>query len=42
MTPTIGTADLYDEYEEQLQSCDLQLRQFGGRRAFAGQVVTVR
>ena len=42
MTPTIGTADLYDEYEEQLQSCDLQLRQYGGRRAFAGQVVTVR
>ena len=42
MTAAIGTADLYDEYEEQLQSCDLQLRQYGGRRAFAGQVVTVR
>jgi regulator of ribonuclease activity A len=42
MTASIGTADLYDEYEEQLQSCDLQLRQYGGRRAFAGHVVTVR
>ena len=42
MTAAIGTADLYDEYEEQLQSCDLQLRQYGGRRVFAGEVVTVR
>lgn len=42
MTTAIGTADLYDEYEEQLQSCDLQLRQYGLRRAFAGPVVTVR
>lgn len=42
MSIVIGTADLYDEYEEQLQSCDLQFRQFGGRRSFAGRVVTVR
>ena len=42
MTAAIGTADLYDEYEEQLQSCDLQLRQYGARRVFAGEVVTVR
>lgn len=42
MSAAIGTADLYDEYEEQLQSCDLQLRQYGGRRAFAGHIVTVR
>ncbi|GAA5165987.1 ribonuclease E activity regulator RraA [Ornithinimicrobium tianjinense] len=42
MTGVIGTADLYDEYEEQLQSCDLQLRQYGARRVFAGEVVTVR
>ena len=42
MTDPIGTADLYDEYEEQLQSCDLQLRQYGARRTFAGTVVTVR
>lgn len=37
-----GTSDLYDEYEEALQSCDLQLRQFGGRRHFSGPVVTFR
>lgn len=42
MTVDIGTADLYDEYEERLQSCDLQLRQYGGRRTFAGPIVTVR
>lgn len=38
----VGTADLYDEYEERLQSCDLQLRQYGGRRVFAGPIATVR
>jgi regulator of ribonuclease activity A len=40
--PTISTADLYDEYGEALQSCDLQFRQFGGRAAFSGAAVTVR
>ena len=39
---TFTTADLYDEYEERLQSCDLQLRQYGARRFFAGPVVTLR
>lgn len=39
---TISTADLYDEYGEVLQSCDLQFRQFGGRTAFSGAAVTVR
>ncbi|WP_433441131.1 ribonuclease E activity regulator RraA [Nonomuraea sp. CA-141351] len=39
---TIVTADLYDERGDQLDSCDLQLRQYGDRRAFAGPVVTVR
>ncbi|WP_345039310.1 ribonuclease E activity regulator RraA [Georgenia daeguensis] len=38
----VGTADLYDQYEERLQSCDLQLRQYGGRRTFAGPIATVR
>ncbi len=42
MSAVIGTADLYDEYEERLESCDLQLRQYGGRRVFAGPVVTIR
>jgi regulator of ribonuclease activity A len=39
---TVGTADLYDEYGEALQSCDLQLRQYGGRAVFSGPAVTVR
>lgn len=39
---TIVTADLYDERGDQLDSCELQLRQYGGRHAFAGPIVTVR
>ncbi|NES30554.1 ribonuclease E activity regulator RraA [Micromonospora terminaliae] len=39
-TPT--TADLYDRHGDALGSCDAQLRQFGGVRAFAGPAVTVR
>jgi regulator of ribonuclease activity A len=35
------TADLVDEHGEALQSCDLQLRQFGGRRRFHGPLRTV-
>ena len=41
-TPTVSTADLYDEHGEALQSCDLQFRQFGGRSAVTGTAVTVR
>jgi regulator of ribonuclease activity A len=37
-----STADLVDEHGDALQSCDLQLRQYGGRAAFAGPAVTVR
>jgi regulator of ribonuclease activity A len=40
--PTTSTADLFDEYGEALQSCELQFRQFGGRAAFTGPAVTVR
>ena len=40
MTPT--TADLFDEHGDALGSCDLQLRSYGGHRAFAGLVTTVR
>jgi regulator of ribonuclease activity A len=36
-----ATADLVDEYGDTLPSCDLQLRQFGGRARFAGRAVTV-
>jgi regulator of ribonuclease activity A len=41
-TPFVPTADLVDEHGDALQSCDLQLRQYGGRVRFAGEVVTVR
>lgn len=41
-TMTEPTADLYDRHGEQLGSCDLQLRQYGGRAAFHGRIVTVR
>ncbi|WP_448624345.1 ribonuclease E activity regulator RraA [Geodermatophilus sp. URMC 64] len=36
------TADLYDEHGDELGSCDLQFRQFGGHRSFTGPVTTVR
>lgn len=36
------TADLYDEHGDGLESCDLQFRQFGGRRAAGGPIGTVR
>jgi regulator of ribonuclease activity A len=36
------TADLYDERGDDLQSCSLQLRQYGGRAAFEGVVTTIR
>ncbi|MGI5488294.1 ribonuclease E activity regulator RraA [Microtetraspora malaysiensis] len=38
----ISTADLYDEREAELNSCDLQFRQYGGRRSFRGVIATVR
>ena len=37
-----ATADLVDEHGEALQSCDLQLRQYGARAAFAGTITTIR
>jgi regulator of ribonuclease activity A len=40
--PHLATADLIDERGDELDSCDLQLRQFGGRSRFDGKVVTVR
>jgi regulator of ribonuclease activity A len=36
------TADLYDELGEDLQSCSVQFRQYGGRPAFQGVVTTIR
>lgn len=40
MTPR-PTADLVDEIGPDVRSCDLQLRQFGGRSEFAGTISTV-
>ncbi len=37
----IATADLVDKYGAELRVCDVQFRQFGGRRVFAGPVRTV-
>jgi regulator of ribonuclease activity A len=37
-----ATADLIDEYDAQLASCETQFRQFGGRRVFHGRISTVR
>jgi regulator of ribonuclease activity A len=36
------TADLVDEIGVDVRSCDLQLRQFGGRSQFAGTITTVK
>jgi regulator of ribonuclease activity A len=37
-----ATADLVDDIGSDVRSCDLQLRQFGGRAEFAGPITTVR
>lgn len=37
-----ATADLVDEIYPDVRSCDLQLRNFGARNAFAGPITTVR
>lgn len=39
---TYVTADLVDEYGDELDSCELQLTRYGGQRAFHGAVRTVR
>jgi regulator of ribonuclease activity A len=41
-TEFTSTADLVDAHESSIQSCDLQLRQYGGHAAFAGRIRTVR
>jgi regulator of ribonuclease activity A len=42
MSDFTPTADLYDAHGESLASCDTQLRQFGARSRFRGEIVTVR
>ncbi|MDY6999250.1 MAG: ribonuclease E activity regulator RraA [Actinomycetota bacterium] len=36
------TADLVDDIGPEVRSCDLQMRQYGGRSQFAGRISTVR
>lgn len=38
----VSTADLYDERGEELQSCQTQFVQYGGRESFEGVITTVR
>ena len=42
MPAPFATTDLCDTAGERCQSCVTQFRQFGGRRAFAGRIRTVR
>ncbi|MEU6039294.1 ribonuclease E activity regulator RraA [Actinomadura sp. NPDC047616] len=37
-----ATADLIDDFGDELRSCETQFRHYGGRAAFAGPVATVR
>ena len=39
---TLKTADLYDQFETRVRVCEPIFRDFGGRRAFFGQAVTVK
>jgi regulator of ribonuclease activity A len=39
---SLSTADLVDQRGVAVDSCDLQLRQYGGRQAFWGRIRTVR
>lgn len=36
------TSDLFDEHEGRAETCEAQLRSFGGVRAFSGRIATVR
>ena len=37
-----STADLFDDFEDQLQSCELSFQNFGGIKSFFGQISTIR
>jgi regulator of ribonuclease activity A len=39
---SFATADLIDDFGDELDSCETQFRQFGGRPAFSGPIVTIR
>lgn len=42
MTASPATADLVDRFGGDIASCDLQFRNYGGRRRFHGPIATVR
>nr|WP_026162233.1 ribonuclease E activity regulator RraA [Corynebacterium ulceribovis] len=42
VTQFINTADLVDEIGPDVRSCDLQLRNIGGKKEFYGRITTVR
>lgn len=42
MDRSFATADLIDDFGDELRSCETQFRQYGAVSAFAGPVVTVR
>ena len=37
-----STADLFDDFADQLQSCELSFQNFGGIKSFFGQISTIR
>lgn len=41
MIAPLATTDLYDEYGDKLRVCDIQMANFGGHKAFAGQITTI-
>jgi regulator of ribonuclease activity A len=41
MSELIPTADLCDTHGQDLASCDIQFRQYGGRARFQGEIVTI-
>ena len=41
MIAPLGTTELYDEDGDKLRVCDIQMANFGGHKAFAGQITTI-
>ncbi|HCV87409.1 MAG TPA: S-adenosylmethionine--2-demethylmenaquinone methyltransferase, partial [Deltaproteobacteria bacterium] len=39
---SFSTADLFDDFDDQLQSCELSFQNFGGVNSFFGQISTIR
>lgn len=38
----LSTADLFDDFEDQLQGCELSFQNFGGIKSSFGQISTTR